>query len=297
MTPTQLLNISKPVQLLDVRLSDEYEACHLAGAKNNCIHEVTFVGKLAGTAPDKTLTTVVYGMNLTGQEAAAAFSKLLRAGYSDAHVLEGGLEAAIFANLPTVEGEPLVSTASISDGVYPVDTSGSQVRWTGRNLINHHSGTIPLKSGVLRIENGELSTAEFALDLLKIECADLKGDDLHDVLIAHLHDDDFFDVENYPEAVFAITKVDKIEAAKPGALDLEIIGRLTLKGQTHPVSFQAASGVTADGRPAAQAVLSIDRTRWGVLYGSEKFFHRLAGHLVNDLIELEIKIVGAAKPI
>ena len=135
--------------------------------------------------------------------------------------------------------------------------------------------------------------AEFVIDLKNMECADLIGGDLHDVLINHLQDDDFFDVENYPEAVFVITDVARISGAKPGSPDLEINGELTLKGQTHPINFQAASGVTEDGKPAAQAVFSIDRTRWGVLYGSGKFFHRLAGHLVNDLIEFEIKIVGA----
>jgi len=38
-------------------------------------------------------------------------------------------------------------------------------------------------------------------------------------------------------------------------------------------------------------VFSFDRTRWKVLYGSGRFFHRLGMNLVNDLIQLEIKIV------
>ena len=293
MTPEQLLNISKSIQILDVRLTDDFDACHLAGAKNNCIHEVTFIGKLAETAPDKSLATVVYGENSTSHEAAVAFSKLLSKGYSDAHVLQGGLEAAISSKLPTIEGESLPSPVSIEDGAYPIDISESRVRWTGRNLLNNHHGTVPLKNGILRVERGKLSSAEFVIDLKNMECADLIGGDLHDVLINHLQDDDFFDVENYPEAEFVITDVARISGAKPGSTDLEINGELTLKGQTHPINFQAASGVTEDGKPAAQAVFSIDRTRWGVLYGSGKFFHRLAGHLVNDLIEFEIKIVGA----
>jgi hypothetical protein len=53
----------------------------------------------------------------------------------------------------------------------------------------------------------------------------------------------------------------------------------------------ATSGVTPDGKAAAQAVFSFDRTRWKVLYGSGRFCHRLGMNLVNDLIEFEIKIV------
>ena len=47
-----------------------------------------------------------------------------------------------------------------------------------------------------------------------------------------------------------------------------------------------------DGRPAAQATFSFDRTLWNVLYGSGRWFHRLGGHLVNDLVEIQVRIVG-----
>ena len=69
------------------------------------------------------------------------------------------------------------------------------------------------------------------------------------------------------------------------------MGDLTLKGTSGPLTFRAAAGVTPDGKAAAQAVLSFDRTYWNVLYASGRYFHRLGMHLVYDLIDLEIKIV------
>jgi hypothetical protein len=69
------------------------------------------------------------------------------------------------------------------------------------------------------------------------------------------------------------------------------MGDLTLKGISDPLTFRAAAGMTPDGKAAAQAVLSFDRTYWNVLYGSGRYFHRLGMHLVYDLIDLEIKIV------
>lgn len=51
------------------------------------------------------------------------------------------------------------------------------------------------------------------------------------------------------------------------------------------------SGLTPDGIPAAQATIAFDRTVWGSIYGSARFFHRLGMHLLNDL---QVRIV--AKP-
>ena len=43
----------------------------------------------------------------------------------------------------------------------------------------------------------------------------------------------------------------------------------------------------------AQATVVCDRTRCGVNYGSGRLFRRLAGHLVNDEIELRLRLVLA----
>ena len=60
-----------------------------------------------------------------------------------------------------------------------------------------------------------------------------------------------------------------------------------------PVVSDASAGVTADGTAfAAQAAFGIDRTQWNVIYGSGKFFRRLGGHLVNDRIDLQLRVVA-----
>jgi hypothetical protein len=64
-----------------------------------------------------------------------------------------------------------------------------------------------------------------------------------------------------------------------------------VKDVTAPVNFAASAGVTADGRLAAQASLAWDRTLWGVCYGSGRFFQRLGGHLVNDLVDVTVRAV------
>ena len=47
----------------------------------------------------------------------------------------------------------------------------------------------------------------------------------------------------------------------------------------------------ADGTLKAQAAIDLDRTLWGVCYGSGRLYERLGMHLVNDLISIELFIV------
>ena len=37
-------------------------------------------------------------------------------------------------------------------------------------------------------------------------------------------------------------------------------------------------------------MIDLDRTQWGSIYGSGKFFARLGQHVVNDLIHLHLKV-------
>ncbi|MEM7600907.1 MAG: YceI family protein [Verrucomicrobiota bacterium] len=280
------------VQLLDVRLSDDYEAEHIQVAKNNCVFEMTFASRLVDTAPDQAKTTVVYGASQNSQEASMAAEKLRRLGYKDCHILEGGLESARSSSLPIKKGTPVATVPAVEEGKKSIDLEESKVEWLGRNLINKHWGNAPLESGHLEFSDGALTGGEFVIDLTKLTCSDLEGSEMHDVLIAHLHSDDFFDVERHPQATFRITSVTPTRP-HPGSENLQIVGELTLRGITNKIEFPASAGFTPEGKAAAQASFSIDRTRWNVLYGSGKFFQRLAGHLVNDNIEFQLRIVTA----
>lgn len=288
MNSNQLTEFDK-LQLLDVRLEDDYRQAHISGAVHNCVFEMGFTDRLSDTAPEKQLTTVIYGAGGGSMEAQMAFEKLQRSGYSDVHILNGGI-TAIPKDLLKI-GETIPSPAQISDGTRPIDLGESRVGWTGRNLINKHHGTLAIQSGSLNFKNGKLTGGEIVLDLERIQCADLEGTDMHDILISHLHDHDFFDVQNHPRATIKITDARELPDAGAGAPNAEITADLSLRGQTHPITFTAVTGTTDEGNAAAQATLSFDRTQWGVLYGSGKFFHRLAGHLVNDFIDLEVRII------
>ena len=101
----------------------------------------------------------------------------------------------------------------------------------------------------------------------------------------------FFDTELYPMAGFRLLSAVRVPEATTGAPNLRCAGELTLKERTLPLHFEAAAGRTPEGAFAAQAVLAFDRTQWGVFYGSGRYFRNLGMHLVNDLIEVSVRVV------
>lgn len=277
--------------LIDARLEDDYAAGHLPGALNNCVFEVAFLERMAGNAPDKASTVMVYGAGPDSHEARMAADKLLRAGYTDVREFRDGIEGWVAAGNPIEGSNDGPNPPVPPTGRFEIDLDESRLEWLGRNLLNKHWGTAPIRAGHLEIRGDLVTGGEFVIDLTELKCSDLQDSDLHDVLIGHLQSDDFFDTALHPEAIYRITGSHPIEDAAPGLPNLRIQGELTLKGVTSPLTLDAAAGLTPDSLPAAQATFALDRTQWNVIYGSARFFKRLGGHLVNDLIEFQARIV------
>lgn len=276
---------------MDVRLPDDHARRAIAGSVSNCVFEVAFHDRLSTFLPGKDTPVCVYGESATSHEAAIAEEKLVRAGYARIYRLEGCLDAWCAEDLPVEGHGEAPPAAPLPAGRLRLDAKESCVEWLGRNLLNKHWGRIPITAGHLEVKDGQIQGGEFVLSVADITCDDLAGNPYHDVLIAHLRSDDFFDTALYPEARLKLTRATAKPEAPPGSQNLQVEADLTLRGVTAPISFSLAAGTDDKGRCVAQASFSIDRTRWGVLYGSGRFFTRLAGHLVNDLIELQVRIV------
>jgi rhodanese-related sulfurtransferase len=287
-----LRNREPAAVLLDVRLPEDHAALHLPGALSACVFEVAFPARVAELVPDKTTTVIVYGANAVTLESAAAAEKLLRLGYAGVQDFRGGLQAWREARLAVKGGGTTTVAVATLEGERPVDLAESRVEWTGRNLLNRHTGLLPLAAGKLLFRHGWLVAGEFTLDLAGLTCTDLADPQQNATLVAHLKSDDFLDVARFPAAWFILRKVEPVHGATPGAPNLRLSGDLTLKAVTRPLSFLAVAGRTPEGRPAMQAAFAFDRTLWNVRYGSGKFFQRLGRHLVNDLIELQLRLLA-----
>ncbi len=287
----QLQRSHKKDVLLDVRLNEDYNEAHLLGAVNNCVFEVTFLEQMAEYSKDTSI--VVYGYNQDSYESRTAYAKLLRAGYTHVFDYRDGIQDWENAGQPVEMGPPVNRESGLPDGECELDFNASSLEWLGRNLLNKHHGLLKISRGVIEFQDGMPVSGEFTFNMKGMTCTDLAGSNLHDVLIAHLQSDDFFDVERFPEAVFDMGKAQRMPGSTPGAVNMNLVGDLTIKDITRPLSIPAVAGMTPEGQFALQASFSIDRTLWDVIYGSGQFFHRLAGHLVNDLIDIQIRLLTA----
>ncbi|MNL81038.1 YceI-like domain protein [compost metagenome] len=63
-------------------------------------------------------------------------------------------------------------------------------------------------------------------------------------------------------------------------------------GQTQPIEFPATVKVDK-GVLTGEALVKIDRTKWGLKYGSGSFFKELAGDkIIADEFELNLNLVA-----
>lgn len=281
--------------LVDTLPGDHFERTHLPGAVNACVYEVTFPDQIKAIARDLDAPVVLYGAGTGSMDAAVAAEKLLRMGYQRIAVFEGGIPAWREAGHPLEGSSPEAadepdSVFLFADGTYPVDPGASLIQWTGRNANSRHYGTIALSGGSAQVEGGEI-TGAFEVDMTSIQNINLKGDELEPVLTEHLKSDDFFFTRMFPTAVFIIQSVIPLDDATATAANYEITGNLSLRGISRSIRFPATVNRQADGGFAAEAHFDIDRTRWGVIYGSARFFKHLGMHTVYDVISFEVRLV------
>jgi len=281
-----------PLHIIDILPPEEYAATHLPGAQNACVYEVVFLDRMTELVPDRSLPLVLYDATGRTRAAAIARDKLLAAGYTEVHILEGGLAGWCAAGYPLAQaGEPL-REPQLMDGTYRIDAPASVLEWTGRNINNRHYGRVPLQGGELVIAGGGLREGSVTLDMTGITNQDLKNEGYRQMLVSHLKSEDFFDVARYPVATMALKGWEPVTDASPGTPDHLVRGELTMKGVTLPLTLPATVMPQQDGSIKAQALFAFDRTAWNIAYGSGKLFEKLGMHLVHDRIDIELFLVA-----
>jgi len=284
-----LLDSGGPVCLIDVLPSEYHGERHIPGANNACVYEVAFLENLRNIVSDRDTPLVVYGASARSREASVAVEKLRRAGYREVRELAGGLAAWRAAGYALELGEgPTVAEMAVTDGQYTVDSAASRLEWMGRNLNGRHYGTIAVSGGEVGVKNGLLAGGSITLDMNSIANLDLKDEGYNRMLVSHLKSDDFFDVADYPSAVYSIDGSELLPEASACSFVYQVKGSLEMKGVRKDLPLTAEVVPQPDGQLKARVLCDLDRTRWGVLYGSGRFFEKLGMHLVNEIVTVEL---------
>jgi polyisoprenoid-binding protein YceI len=189
---------------------------------------------------------------------------------------------------PLAEGQAGqgADTLTVSTGI---------VEWTGAKPTGKHNGTFNVSEGQLFVENNTITAGEFTIDMNSLKVLDITDATQNADLAGHLKGGDFFQTDSFPTAKFTISTVTALPAPDSLGNTHTIAGNLTLKGATKGVKSFPAKVTLADGNCSAECALAINRTEWGVVYGSKNIFKNLGDKFINDEVELKIKLTAAAK--
>lgn len=169
---------------------------------------------------------------------------------------------------------------------FEIVSAKSNIDWVGRKVTGAHNGTIGIKKGTLTFNDGKLSGGTFVIDTTSIKILDVTDAATNDQFAGHLASDDFFNSKNYPESTMVITST---TPKSDNAYDVE--GDLTIKGITHPVTFEAQIN-NADDAITASGKIVIDRTKYEMKFRSGNFFKDLGDTLIYNEFDLNVNITA-----
>ncbi len=171
-----------------------------------------------------------------------------------------------------------------------VDVTQSIVEWLGKKVTGQHNGTVKISEGNVYVKDNKLVGGTVKADIRTLEDTDLASDpDSKKKLETHLKSDDFFNAEKFPFTTFEISSVE--ESKDPSKPKYIVIGNLTIRNITKGVSFPANIDVNGNN-VSADINADIDRTDFGLKYGSGKFFEGLGDKAISDIFNLKIKITA-----
>jgi len=163
---------------------------------------------------------------------------------------------------------------------FNADLETTSVKWIGKKVLGEHYGYINLQKGSLKLKKGNIVEGTFVIDMESIIVTDIEDSDYNQKLVGHLKSDDFFGVSTYPTAKLEITEAGKFKNNKA-----DVKANLVIKGQSKSISF-----VVEKKADKYLATIVVDRTEYGVRYGSGSFFDNLGDNAIDNEFTLEVSL-------
>lgn len=167
---------------------------------------------------------------------------------------------------------------------YSVDPVQTKIVYVGKKVTGEHTGHVTAKSGNLVLQGEEIIGGEIVVDMNSLSSTDITDADMNGKYVGHMKSADFFDTAKFPESKLVIKNSKKTDKG------LEVTGALTLIGQTNPVTFLVTDLKKTDSIITGKSNLTLNRTQWGLKYGSGSFFKGLGDKAINDEFTLAINL-------
>jgi len=175
---------------------------------------------------------------------------------------------------------------------YKVITENSTIAWLGSKPTGNHTGTISVTEGAFYLKAGTIESGKFVIDMNSITVTDLDQNSGKESLESHLKgtvegkEGDFFNVMQYPTATFEVTGV----AALAGKMMMS--GNLTMLSISQNISFPVQVTSQDNMVQVKSETFTIDRTKWGINYGSKSIFDNLGDKFIDDDMEITIDVTA-----
>lgn len=179
---------------------------------------------------------------------------------------------------------------------YNAPLNQSSIEWLGTKPTGTHFGTVGLANGKIYIDNSQVTGGSILINMESIICNDIENPEMNGKLVGHLMSNDFFAVDSFPTAQFEIASVEELVDSMSNSNEFEsthtVKGNLTLRGKTKGISFPARIEVTNEIVKVSTPQFFINRTYWGVNYGSKSIFANLADNFIHDEMGLTINFTA-----
>jgi polyisoprenoid-binding protein YceI len=195
----------------------------------------------------------------------------------------------------TQTGDAAAVAVDTNAVAFNLDTTATMVNWVGSKPAGKHTGTIKVKDGSVSVKSGNIVAGSFTLDMNSVNVTDLKGKEKAS-LESHLKgmekgkEDDFFNTPKYPTGKFEVTKVAGVTGDSTASH--LIYGNLTLKNITKEVSFKANVKTDASSVSVMTKPFMINRTDFGIKYGSKTFFDNLKDKFIDDNFSVQLNLMA-----
>jgi polyisoprenoid-binding protein YceI len=185
-------------------------------------------------------------------------------------------------NLKTIAIALVVTLSTITATAQDkkINAAKSKISWIGEKVTGQHSGTIDIKEGVLNFQGGKLTGGNVTVDMNSITVTDLKAGEGKEKLEGHLKAADFFGTDKHATSKIVFKSV---KAKSAGVYT--VTADLTIKNITKPVTFDLKVG-----KNSATTTFKVDRTKYGIEYGSGSIFDNLGDKAIYDEFELAVNL-------
>lgn len=172
-------------------------------------------------------------------------------------------------------------TVLLEGATHSADVANSSLTWKGYKPGGSHNGTLKLKEGAVIADSTGIKNGVFVIDMASLTALDLPADSEDNAkLVGHLSSPDFFDVANNPTATYSFSEIK----------DGKLVGELTIKGITKPLSVPVTISETDGVTTLTAAPFKIDRTEYDIKFKSKKFFDNLKDKFINDEFEVGFEV-------